>query len=236
MAELHVGLSGFSYKSWQGEGRFYPPEIKQKNYLTYYATRYDTVEMDGTWYRMPGEASVAQWIDQTPEHFRFCYKAHRSISHFGRLKPDTLECLKFMLGRLEPVIKAGRLGQLLVQLPPNMKRDDERVDYFFDNAPKGIRYSIEFRHESWNDPAVEAILKRHGVAWVAADTDELDGQRRDTAGHHYARLRRLAYDTETLASWKSYFQKQVKAGKDCFVFCKHEDEGAPWDWADFLLK
>jgi len=240
MSKLYVGLSGFSHKPWQGEGRFYPPDIKQRQFLNYYASRFPAVEMDGTWYRMPSEDGVGQWIEQTPDEFQFCFKLHRKITHFSRLKPDGFDSLDFMLSRLAPAVKAGRTGSFLIQLPPNMKRDDERLETFFKAMPRAvegtpIRYSIEFRHDTWHEPEVEKIVRDAGVAWVAADTDEADAQRRDTAGHIYARLRKTEYDAKALMDWKAYFDKAVKAGKDCYVFCKHEDEGSPWDWADVLL-
>ena len=86
MAHLYVGLSGFSYKPWQGEGRFYPPELKQKDFFAYYAERYEAVEMDGSWYRMPAETAVASYKQAAPEGFKFCFKAHRQVTHMARLK------------------------------------------------------------------------------------------------------------------------------------------------------
>jgi uncharacterized protein YecE (DUF72 family) len=234
MANLHVGLSGYSYKPWQGEGRFYPPELKTKEFLNYYVARYKAVEMDGTWYRMPGEEAVQGYLKATPDDFKFCFKAHRQVTHMARLKPEALDPLKFMLGRLEPL--RGRLGPLLLQLPPNLKREDERLKRFLGELPTLIpaqkQWAVEFRHETWHAPEVETILRDHNVAWVAADTDEAAAQRRDTADFVYARLRRSEYDAESLQAWRRYFDGM---GKDCFVFCKHEDEGSPWIWADQLL-
>ena len=238
MQQVHVGLSGYSYKPWQGEGRFYPAELKQKEFLKFYSGRYDTVEMDGTWYRMPSEEAVQAWLEGSPEDFSFSFKAHRTITHVRRLKPEVQESLEFMLKRLSPILKAGKMSALLVQLPPNLKRDDERLAAFFENAMKAVdglpvRYAIEFRHESWNAPEVETILREHSVAWVAAETDETPAQKRDTADFVYARLRKSEYSGEDLQAWAEYF---LTTKKDCFVYCKHEDEGSPWVWADELNK
>lgn len=235
MGQVYIGLSGYSYKPWQGEGRFYPPELKQKEFLAFYSERYRAVEMDGTWYRMPGEDAVKMYNDGAPEGFKFCFKAHRQVTHMARLKAEAIDPLKFMLKRLEPL--RSHLGPILLQLPPNLKRDDLRLVAFLDRLPAEIpaqkRWAIEFRNESWHAPEVEAILRERGVAWVAADTDESAAQRRDTADFCYARLRRTEYDAERLADWAAYFRG---LGKDCFVFCKHEDEGEPWIWADQLVE
>jgi uncharacterized protein YecE (DUF72 family) len=229
---VHVGLSGFSYKPWQGEGRFYPKELKQKEFLAYYAERYDAVEMDGTWYRMPTEAGVNGWKVATPDKFSFCCKVHRDISHMRRLKLESIESLKFMQERLKPLYEVEKLGPYLVQLPPNMKRNDERLEEFLKAAPLGFRYAFEFRNETWHAPEVEAILRGHNAAWVAAQTDEADAQKRDTADFAYVRLRKCEYDGGELRDWADYFKSLAKP---TYVFLKHEDDGSPWLFADELL-
>jgi uncharacterized protein YecE (DUF72 family) len=233
MSLVHIGLSGYSYKPWRGEGRFYPADLKQDDFLRYYASRYDALEMDGTWYRMPSEAAVQSWLAETPAGFHFCPKAHRDITHIRRLKPEAIQALEFMVKRLEPIAKAGKLGPMLVQLPPNLKRDDDRLAAFLSSAPKGIQYAMEFRHESWHAVEVERILMDNHVAWACVETDESEPQKRDTGPVHYVRLRKTQYDGDALAAWAAYF---ISTGKPCFVFCKHEDEGSPWIWADELLR
>jgi uncharacterized protein YecE (DUF72 family) len=229
---VHVGLSGFSYKPWQGEGRFYPAELKQKDFLAYYSKRYDAVEMDGTWYRMPTEAAVEGWKNIAPDAFTFCCKVHRDISHMLRLKPECQESLKFMQQRIAPLAQAGKLGPLLVQLPPNMKRNDERLAEFLEAAPKTHRYALEFRHESWVCGEVESILRNNDAAWVAAETDDDAAVRRDTASFAYCRLRKSDYESAELEEWAAYLKS---LDKPSFVFLKHEDEGSPWIFADELL-
>ncbi|HEY3779459.1 MAG TPA: DUF72 domain-containing protein [Fimbriimonadaceae bacterium] len=236
MARLYLGLSGYSYKPWQGEGRFYPAELKQKQFLSYYAEHYPAVEMDGTWYRMPSEAGVQGWIEGSPSDFKYTFKAHRSISHIQRLKAECLESVKFQLKRLEPMEKAGKMGALFVQLPPNFKRNDERLKEFVTSLPEGHPYAIEFRNEAWFVPEVEAILRDAGVTWVSWDTEEVAGQRRDTGSFIYSRMRRETYTDDQLKSWADYFQAAMDKGKDCYVFFKHEDEGSPWVDADRLKK
>ncbi len=228
MAQLYLGLSGYSYKPWQGEGRFYPPEIKQRDFLKFYCERYPAVEMDGTWYRMPSESAVQVWLNGSPDSFRYSFKAHRDITHMGRLKADRLPSLKFMVERLEPLKKAGKLAAVFMQLPPNFKKNEERLREFCAGLPAGYPYAIEFRNETWFCPEVETILSEFGVAWVGWDTDEVAGQRRDTGAFLYTRMRREAYTDEQLKDWVAYFQSAIEKGKDCYVFFKHEDEGSPW--------
>ncbi len=234
MAQAYIGLSGYSYKPWQGPGRFYPPTLKQAGFLGYYATRYDTVELDGVWYRLPSEKAVVDWLAATPPHFIFAPKVHRQISHRSRLKPEGYDFVRVMLGRLSALVSAKRLGPLLIQLPPNLMRDDDRLSAFLEQLPASVQWAIEFRHDSWHDTAVEALLRRFNVSWVAADTDERPAECRDTAHFWYVRLRRSAYDEGDLAKWAAKFRKMVDEGKSCYVYCKHEDEGAPWVWADRL--
>lgn len=236
MNRIHIGLSGYSYKPWQGPGRFYPEKLKSAEFLRYYASRFKTVELDGIWYRLPTEQMVRGWIDQTSSSFIFAPKAHRQITHMHRLRPDAIAFVQLMLDRLTPLMEQKRLGPILLQLPPNFRRDDDRLRTFLDRVPNTVRWAIEFRHESWHVPEVETLLGHYGVSWVAADTDAVPAQIRDTAAFWYVRLRRSEYDDAALAEWATRFKQMAGRGKDCFVYCKHEDEGSPWVWADRLVE
>ena len=249
MARLYIGLSGYSYKPWQGEGRFYPVGLKQSKFLEFYTGRYNAVEMDGTWYKAPTEAAVAQWRDGVPDDFKFSFKMHRKVSHLSRLKPDCFEFAHFNVKRLYPLALAGKLGPVLLQLPPNLKRDDARLTAFLEAMPKNfsqvqgledgepvpIRWAVEFRHASWNCDDVASILSDHQVGWVASDRDEERAILRDTSDFLYARLRRVDTDEAALDKWSATFAGFLEQGKSCYVYCKHEDEGSPWIWADYLL-
>ena len=236
MADIHIGLSGYSYKPWQGSDRFYPPDLKQPQFLRYYATRYDTVELDGVWYRFPSEAAVQAWIEQTPPGFMFCPKAHREITHFKRLSPESLSTVDFMLQRLAPLAASHKLGPILLQLPPNLRQNLDRLSQFLAALSIEHRWAIEFRHESWHTKETEDLLRRHRVAWAVVETDDTQPEHRDTADFIYARLRRSEYSESDLEKWAGRFIEMRQNGKDCFVYCKHEDEGAPWIWADHLRK
>ena len=233
---IHIGLSGYSYKPWQGAGRFYPEKLKSAEFLRYYAGRFNTVELDGVWYRLPTEQTVQGWLEQTSSSFIFSPKAHRQITHMHRLRPDALPFVQMMLDRLAPLLKQKRLGPVLLQLPPNFRRDDDRLNAFLEQVPRTMRWAIEFRHESWRAQEVEKLLVHHGVSWVAADTDESPAQLHDTAEFWYVRLRRSEYTEATLLEWAARFTDMARRGKECFIYCKHEDEGSPWLWANRLRK
>lgn len=230
----YIGLSGYSYKAWQGPDRFYPSDIKPTDFLRYYTTRYQTVELDGVWYRLPSEKTVQAWLTDTPPHFIYSPKAHREITHIRRLKPEGLPMLMAMLQRIEPLHKAGKLGPLLIQLPPNLKRDDGRLKTFLGSLPTTHQWAIEFRHESWQADEIERILRQYSVAWAAVETDAHQAEHRDTARFRYVRLRKSEYGQAELRRWAERFQNASQQGQDCFVYCKHEDEGSPWLWADEL--
>jgi uncharacterized protein YecE (DUF72 family) len=237
VAKLYVGISGYAYKEWQGEGLFYPPGLKEREFLGYYASRYGAVEFLGATLKPPADSSVAKWLAETPEGFQVSPKMQEQVTHRARLKPESLPVLNTFVEKLEPVERAGRLGPILLQLPPNFKRHDELLGAFLSALPKRptLRWAVEFRNPSWNDPEVERILRDVDVAWVAAETDDAPAQRRDCAGHLYARLRRLEYTDAQLQDWADYLQTKLAEGRDCYVYCRHKDVPAPWKWADRLL-
>ena len=235
MGSIHIGLSGYSYKPWQGAGRFYPEKLKSTEFLRYYAGRYNTVELDGLWYRLPTEQMVRGWLDQTPSSFIFTPKAHRQITHMHRLRPDALTFVQVMLDRLAPIVEQQRLGPILLQLPANFRRDDDRLNAFLVQVPRTVRWAVEFRNESWHAPEVQALLTHYGVSWVAADMDDSPAHICDTADFWYVRLRRRDYDDGALKEWAAHLNEMRRQGKDCYVYCKHEDQGSPWIWADRLI-
>jgi uncharacterized protein YecE (DUF72 family) len=147
-----------------------------------------------------------------------------------------LTTLNAMLQRLEPLREMGKLGPILLQLPPNLKRDDGRLETFLESLPTTHRWAIEFRHESWHTDEIEQLLLRHAIAWAAVETDEREAEHRDTADFRYVRLRKSAYSESQLNRWAAHLQEASQKGKDCFIYCKHEDEGSPWLWADTLIR
>jgi len=229
MKNLYVGTSGYSYKEWKGS--FYPEKLAAKDMLPYYAERLKAVELNNTFYRLPQRSLVESWRDQVPENFRFSVKASQRITHFKRLK-EAEEPTKLMFDTVAAL--EARLGVVLFQLPPNMKKDLERLEAFLALLPAGVRSTFEFRHPTWFDDDVLELLKRHNHALCISDTDDLPTNHIDkTADWGYLRLRRVNYSREDLTAWVERIKLQK--WKSIFVFFKHEDEGTgPKLAAEFL--
>jgi uncharacterized protein YecE (DUF72 family) len=218
--QLHVGTSGYSYKEWKG--RFYPERIAPGEMLRFYGERLSAVEINNTFYRLPKESVLESWAAQVPEAFRFSIKASRRITHFKRLKEanDETEYLLRTVGVL-----GDRLGVILFQLPPNLKKDLPRLESFLKLLPSGTRAAFEFRHPSWHDDEIFDRLREQDCALCIADTDdESETPLVSTAGWGYLRLRRAGYEETALTEWAQRIRGQ--AWSDSFVFFKHEDEGA----------
>ena len=217
--KLHVGTSGYSYKEWKGS--FYPEKLPAKEMLPYYASKLSAVELNNTFYRMPQPSMVDGWKAQVPDHFRFSVKASQRITHFKRLK-DAEADAKFLLDTVG-VLK-DQLGVVLYQLPPNMKKDLERLQTFTKHLPAEVRAAFEFRHPTWFDDDVIKTLRDQNLALCISDTDDLPVSHIDrTADWGYLRLRRVNYSNSDLEEWL----KRIKAQNwsTAFVFFKHEDEG-----------
>jgi uncharacterized protein YecE (DUF72 family) len=160
-----IGCSGWNYADWRGA--FYPEREPQRRWLELYAERFDTVEVNTTFYRLPRRDAVAAWVRQTPETFTFAVKASRYLTHIKRLT-DLGQGVARFYERIEPLVEARRLGPVLWQLPGNFRRDDARLGAWLEALPAGM-HTIEFRHESWFCPSVMRALRAHGVALTIGD-------------------------------------------------------------------
>jgi len=217
--KLHVGTSGYSYKEWKGS--FYPEKLPAKEMLPYYASKLSAVELNNTFYRMPQPSMVESWKAQVPGDFRFSVKASQRITHFKRLKDAEGET-KFLLDTVG--VLHDQLGVVLYQLPPNMKKDLERLQSFIKHLPSEIRAAFEFRHPTWFEDDVLETLRSQNLALCISDTDDLPVNRIDrTADWGYLRLRRVNYAQEDLKEWLKRMNEQDWT--TAFVFFKHEDEG-----------
>ena len=217
---VRTGTSGFSYPAW--EGPFYPPGTKRPDMLSYYASRLGSVEINNTFYRMPKADLLKRWRDAVPESFRFALKASRRITHHQRLK-DAGDSVEYLFDTAK--VLGERLGPLLFQLPPYLRRDDDRLAAFLERLPPGLLAAFEFRHASWFDHAVFALLEEAGAALCVADAGgDYDAPLQATADFGYLRLRREDYDEAALRSWADRIRLQP--WRETYVFFKHEDEGA----------
>lgn len=217
---LYAGTSGYSYKEWKGF--FYPEKISPKDMLADYATKLPTVEINNTFYRLPKKDVLEGWAEQVPADFRFVLKASRRITHFKRLK-DTADVLDYMFEAA--AVLGSRLGVVFFQLPPNFKKDIERLSTFLDELPADVPIAFEFRHDTWFDDEVFELLRAHNRALCLADGEgDLDVPLVSTADWGYLRLRKPNYRKPALDKWIKWVGDQ--GWKNAYVFFKHEDEGA----------
>lgn len=216
----YVGTSGYSYKEWKG--KFYPEDLKEKEMLSFYGKQFRTVEINNTFYRMPKPAVLEGWAAEVPADFRFVIKASQRITHMQRLR-DAHDSVTYLL-KVVGVLKE-RLGPILFQLPPNMKKDATRLGDFLRQLPTDHRFAFEFRHQSWFDDETLDLLRQHSIALCIAEAEEgVDVPFVSTAaGWGYLRLRRPDYGDPELTAWKQRIRET--GWKDAFVFFKHEDEG-----------
>jgi uncharacterized protein YecE (DUF72 family) len=216
---LFVGTSGYSYKEWKGN--FYPEDLPAKEMLAYYSRRLPAVEINNTFYRLPQPNMIENWKEQVPDSFRFSIKATQRITHIKRLK-NCAEETKYLIDTAK--LLGERLGVVLFQLPPNSKKDADRLREFLDCLPPETRAAFEFRHESWLDDETFNLLHARNSALVVSDTDEKPlSSITSTSDWGYLRLRRTSYSKKDLGDWMKRVQEQE--WNDAFVFFKHEDEG-----------
>ena len=223
--QIRVGTSGYSYKEWKGS--FYPEDLKSADMLRSYAERFTSVEINNTFYRMPKATMLEGWAGQVPSDFRFVLKASQQITHRKRLK-DAGEPVAYLL---ETAATLGeRLGPVLFQLPPYLKKDVGRLRDFLALLPDGRPFAFEFRHDSWSTDEVHDALHERNCALVCADTEDSgeEGARIvSTADWGYLRLRRCDYTPAELRPWTDRIRSQP--WERAFVFFKHE-EARPLAW------
>ena len=226
-----VGTSGYSYKEWKGT--FYPADLPAAKMLPFYATQFDTVEINNTFYRMPEAKTVAKWATEVPEKFVFVLKAPQRITHQKRLA-GAEDDVRFFF---EAAAELGpKLGPVLFQLPPFAKKDAAKLRVFLRILPDHP-VAFEFRHPTWFDDEVFGLLREHDAAICAADTDEVvdpSSLMMSTATWGYLRLRRTEYADGQIVQWAKRVQEQSWSA--AYVFFKHEDEGKGPAFAKTFLK
>ena len=216
---FYLGTSGYSYKEWKGN--FYPEDLPDKQMLRFYGERFRSVEINNTFYRMPKESVLEAWAAEVPADFKFVLKAPQRITHIQRLKEsaDSVSYLLKVAGALKQ-----RLGPLLFQLPPYLKKDLPRLAEFLKLLPADRRSAFEFRHESWFDEEVFGLLREHQAALCIAEAEDgVEVPFVSTADWGYLRLRRPDYGDAELKAWAKRVREQD--WQDAFIFFKHEDEG-----------
>ena len=225
MLRYHIGTSGWHYDHWRR--RFYPQELAKAKWLEFYATHFTTVELNNSFYRLPSEAAFAAWRDSSPANFTFAVKVSRFITHIKRLK-NTQEAVETFMSRAR--ILGEKLGPLLYQLPPNMHRDDDRLESFLSTLPQGMKHVVEFRHQSWLDDEVFGILHKYNIGLCVFDMPLLSCPLVATADFAYIRfhgstgLYESCYSDEELADWAKRLADLATNLKAVYVYFNNDAE------------
>jgi uncharacterized protein YecE (DUF72 family) len=214
-----IGTSGFQYAEWKGT--FYPEDLPAAKMLPFFAERLTTTEINYTFHRIPSEKTIENWKALTPENFRFALKAPQKITHFAKLR-DCADNLGYFC-RVAAQLGA-RLGPILFQLPPNFKKDAQRLGDFLRELPT-IRAAFEFRHESWFDDEIFNLLRAQNLALCLADTEKLPAPTAITADYGYLRLRREDYTSADVERWAEFVRQQSGRWQEAFIYFKHEESG-----------
>jgi uncharacterized protein YecE (DUF72 family) len=224
-----IGTSGYNYPEWRGS--FYPEKFPTGKMLAYYAARFDTVEVNYTFYRMPTEKLLDGWAQGTPDGFTFTLKAPRRITHDSKLQrcEELTQAFVRIAGTLGP-----KLGVLLFQLPPTFKRNDAILAAFLQLLPAGTRAAFEFRHESWHDATVFAALRARNLALCIADSEKMSTPVVATADYSYFRLRDEGYQAADVGRWGTVISGMHET-RDAYVYFKHEEQGKGPEFATQLI-
>lgn len=235
MARLRVGTSGWNYRHWREI--FYPRHLKQAQWLGHYATRFDTVEINSTFYRLPRPEYIERWYESVPEGFLFAVKGSRFLTHVKRLA-DSGESLDRFIDLIYGF--GDKAGPLLWQLPPNMQRDEDRLAAFAGALPGGLRHAFEFRHQSWFTEKVMAILDNAGAALCLADHPERPQPLELTTDWTYIRFHYGAgadgsYSETQLGSWSERIKGYLESDMDVYAYFNNDWQGHAIDNATQLL-
>ncbi len=246
--KIKIGTCAWSYDDWRGI--FYPTHLVQNQWLEFYSRYLPAVEVDSTFYHSPAVRSVAHWVQQTPEDFRFCCKMPKQITHELRLR-DCEEPLNAFLEALEPL--RPKLGSILIQLPPGFvpQRDEKALKHFFTMLPSTFRFAVEFRHADWHLPRIVHFLEDHNLCWAWTDTSKLNEQNRgafeplpQTTNFLYIRLlgdiahkyhagggKLFRYGSlmwprdSSIENWTLKIQKHLDASEHVYLNCSNHFEG-----------
>jgi uncharacterized protein YecE (DUF72 family) len=232
--ELRIGCSGWNYPHWRG-GVFYPPRLPARKWLPYYAERFDTVEVNTTFYRLPQASAVARWVAATPSSFRFAVKVSRYITHIKRLN-DVERHLPLLCERVEPLTRSSKCGPFLWQFPPNFRYERERLASTLASLDGRQRHAFEFRHHSWFCEETYSLLREHRVALVIADrpevhrfqTDELTADFTFVRLHAGTRGRNGNYSRSELDAWAERLARWSE-WLDVYAYFNN-------DWEGYALK
>jgi len=221
VANVHVGVSGFSYSRWRG--RFYPKDAKSEEFLAYYSQHLDTVEINSSFYAAPSTSMVKGWSEKTSEKFGFSFKAPGRITHvlkLGEGASGVAESFSKIIDHLGP-----RRGPILFQLPPYLRQDRELLDEFLSRTSSIKDRVFEFRHRSWLEGSTYRLLEKHSAGFCIAETDESAPTFQVTGKFAYFRLRRESYDSKSIGVWAQKISETVKGLEQSYAYLRHDETG-----------
>jgi uncharacterized protein YecE (DUF72 family) len=228
MARVLIGTSGWHYDSWRGP--FYPAGLPIRSQLQYYASQFQTAELNGVFYRTPTPDAVRSWKEQTGKNFVFAWKASKFITHWKRLSANSVNSLELMEDRLS--LLGHKVGSVLFQLPPNFQADANRLSAFLRMLSRKRRYSFEFRHPSWYSPRIMRLLSENNISLCISDHHDAPAPWRRTADFVYVRGHgpggryKGHYSTDALAGWAKRIRSWKAQGYDVFVFFDNDQKSA----------
>jgi uncharacterized protein YecE (DUF72 family) len=228
MARILIGTSGWHYDSWRGP--FFPKGLPLKHQLQYYASQFQTTELNGVFYRTPTYEAVKSWRAQTGKNFVFAWKASKFITHWKRLSHNSVNSLELLEERLS--LLGNKAGPVLFQLPPNFEADADRLVSFFELLSKTRRYSFEFRHPSWYQPSIMKLLSKQNISLCLSDHRDAPAPWKRTAdfvyirGHGPGGRYKGHYRPDTLAEWARRINSWKRQGCDVFIYFDNDQKSA----------
>jgi len=223
---INIGTSGWNYKHWVGN--FYPPGLKEKEFLKFYSESFKTVEINNTFYQLPAEKSIKNWLDTVPDNFTFAVKASRYITHMKRLLDPETSIVNFF-DRMQ--FFTEKLGPLLFQFPPSFNFNPERLENFINVLPENYRYTFEFRNLSWFNEQTYKLLKDNNIAFCMYYMGNFESPEQITSDFVYIRfhgsytLGSGAYSEEKLQEFSGKIKNYQEQEKEVFCYFNNDEAG-----------
>jgi uncharacterized protein YecE (DUF72 family) len=223
---IRIGTSGWTYKHWKGS--FYPEGTPQRRWLEYYAGRFDTVELNASFYHIPKAATVRGWAARTPAGFRFAVKVSRLVTHVHRLV-DCRDPIEWFFRELEPL--KDKVAAYLLQLPPSLTPSVELLESFFPLLPAGYRYVLELRNEQTYSGSIPELLEKHGITFCIHDLRGRETPLRITSKLVYVRFHGAngrysgSYSDEALRQWAERLRSWSSSGREVLVYFNNDVGG-----------
>jgi uncharacterized protein YecE (DUF72 family) len=225
--KAYIGTSGWNYAHWKGT--FYPSELKNTEHFDYYKKKFQTVELNNSFYHLPAEKTFSNWKSSAPVRFIFAVKANRFITHMKKLNLDS-QGLRLFFSRIDHL--GNKLGPILFQLPPKWKLNEDRLEKFLSALPKGYRYTFEFRDSSWYVGKVYEMLEKHNCAFCIYELAKHLSPMAITADFVYVRLHgpgnnkyEGSYSSTQLKQWAAQCNKWRKEGRDVYIYFDNDQLG-----------